>query len=96
MPHPLVVHFKRAPFDVYVGRPSPFGNPFSWKETTLAKFTCTKEDCLPRYEAWLLEQPELLARVRSELRGKVLGCWCAPGPCHGDVLARIANDGAVP
>jgi hypothetical protein len=22
----------------------------------------------------------------------VLGCWCAPKACHGDVLASIAND----
>jgi hypothetical protein len=26
-----------------------------------------------------------------ELRGKKLGCWCKPGPCHGDVLAELAN-----
>jgi hypothetical protein len=27
----------------------------------------------------------------DELRGLVLGCWCAPRPCHGDVLVRLAN-----
>jgi hypothetical protein len=26
-----------------------------------------------------------------ELRGKDLVCWCAPKPCHGDVLLRLAN-----
>jgi hypothetical protein len=27
-----------------------------------------------------------------ELKGRVLGCWCAPLACHGDVLAQLAND----
>lgn len=92
MSHPLVVHCKRAHADVYVGRPSPFGNPFSWKPGTLAKFLVTKEECLPRFEQWLRAQPELVARVRRELRGKVLSCWCAPGPCHADILARVAAE----
>ena len=26
-----------------------------------------------------------------ELKGKVLGCWCAPQACHGDTLAELAN-----
>jgi Domain of unknown function (DUF4326) len=34
--------------------------------------------------------PELMGAL-GELRGKVLGCWCSPKPCHGDVLARLAN-----
>lgn len=92
----LVVH-TRDPHDVYVGRPSPFGNPFSHKTGTLAEFqVATKEEAIRRFEKWLLEQPALVARVKRQLRGKVLGCWCKPGPCHGDVLARIANEDAGP
>jgi hypothetical protein len=30
-------------------------------------------------------------RVKRELRHKILGCWCHPKACHGDVLAEIAN-----
>jgi hypothetical protein len=45
---------------------------------------------IERYERWLLEQPELLAAF-GELRGKVLGCWCAPQACHGDVLVRLSD-----
>ena len=37
-------------------------------------------------------KPELIARAKVELRGKTLGCWCAPKPCHGDVLLEIANE----
>lgn len=35
---------------------------------------------------------------QGELRGKVLGCWCAPKMCHGDVLAELAEraEGGAP
>jgi len=31
-----------------------------------------------------------LARL-PDLRGRRLGCFCAPQACHGDVLARLAD-----
>jgi hypothetical protein len=89
-----VVHCKREPFDVYIGRGrgSKWGNPFAVKQGTLARHrVATIEVALTRYEAWIRSQPELMAAL-PELRGKVLGCWCAPGPCHGDVLARLAEE----
>lgn len=95
MNHFLVVHCKKEPHDVYIGRPSPFGNPFSHLPATktVAKYRCkTREESIQRYEEWLRAQPELMAKVRSELKGKILGCWCAPKACHGDILARIANN----
>jgi hypothetical protein len=48
-------------------------------------------ECIKLYERWLLENEELMAAL-DELRGLVLGCWCAPRPCHDDVLVRLAND----
>lgn len=91
----LVVHCKRLPYDVYIGRPSEWGNPFSHLERSAAAFRVgTREDAIREYEKWLRAQPELMARARRELRGKVLGCYCKPLPCHGDVLARIANSRA--
>lgn len=90
----LVVHCKKEPFDVYIGRPGPWGNPFSHLPTgTLAEYKCeTREEAIACYEEWLKQRPDLLARVKRELKGKVLGCWCHPKACHGDVLSRIANE----
>ncbi len=85
-----VVHVKRAAYDVYVGRPSPFGNPF------VIGRDGTRATVIGQYRAWLLAQPALVDRVRRELAGKVLGCWCAPLPCHGDVLADVANGVGAP
>jgi hypothetical protein len=88
-----VVHCKRERFDVYIGRPSKWGNPFTHLAKSIAEFRVPKDEVLQRYEAWLRQQPELMAAL-VELRGKVLGCWCKPGPCHGDILARLADEAA--
>jgi Domain of unknown function (DUF4326) len=79
-----VVHCKRSSYDVYIGRPSKWGNPFEIGRDG------TREEVIDKYEAWIMRQPELLNAL-SELRGKVLGCWCSPKPCHGDVLERLAE-----
>lgn len=88
----IVVRVDRANrYDVYIGRPSIWGNPFSHKPGTLAQFRVKdRAEAIAAYERWIQTQPDLLARL-PELRGKVLGCWCAPMPCHGDVLVRMAN-----
>lgn len=89
-----VVHCKKEPFDVYIGRGrgSQWGNPFSHQEGTQARFKVdTREEAIACFREWLLRQPDLVERAKRELKGKVLGCWCHPKACHGDVLAEIAN-----
>lgn len=82
----------QPPGSVYIGRPSLWGNPFSHKDGTLAQFkVSTRDEAVERYKAWLLDQPELVARARRELAGKDLVCWCAPARCHGHVLVEVAN-----
>jgi DNA modification methylase len=49
----------------------------------------TRDEVIRAYEAHLIGEPGLRRRL-AELRGKVLGCWCYPEPCHGDVLIRHA------
>lgn len=87
-----VVHCKKEAHDVYIGRPSKWGNPFSHLPGTKAMYQVdTREDAIQMYEEWIKTQPELMNAI-WELKGKVLGCWCSPKPCHGDVLMRLAND----
>lgn len=79
-----VVHVKRDPYDVYIGRPGKWGNPFQIGRDG------TREEVIRKYREWIMTQPELLAAL-PELRGKVLGCWCKPAACHGDVLKELAE-----
>lgn len=88
----LVVHCKRKQYDVYIGRGSIWGNPFSHRQGTAARFVVgSRKEAIDSYEAYLLDNDELMARL-VELKGKVLGCWCSPLTCHGDVLVKYANE----
>jgi Domain of unknown function (DUF4326) len=80
-----VVHCKRAKFDVYIGRPSKWGNPF------VIGHDGERDEVVKKFHYYILGMPGLLADVQ-ELRGKRLGCYCAPLACHGDVLAGLANE----
>jgi|688.fasta_scaffold190153_4 hypothetical protein len=82
---PFVVHCKRSKHDVYIGRPSKWGNPFEIGKDG------DRAEVIQKYREWVATQPNLMAAL-PELRGKVLGCWCAPKACHGDVLVSLAND----
>jgi len=80
-----VVHCKREEFDIYIGRPSKWGNPFSIGKDG------DRGEVLTKYGAWIVTQKRLVNSL-YELRGKVLGCWCAPSKaCHGHILAHLAN-----
>lgn len=86
-----VVNLRKEPHDVYIGRGSKWGNPFSHlPDTKATTVVATREEAISRYHDWLDEQPELLAAL-PELKGKTLGCYCKPQACHGDLLANLAN-----
>lgn len=88
----FVVH-KSKRHDVYIGRPSKWGNPFSHKDGTLAEFKVdSREGAIEKFDEWVRSQPEMMKAIKRELKGKVLGCWCSPKLCHGHVLAWIANE----
>lgn len=86
-----VVHCKKEPYDVYIGRPSKWGNPYCIGRDG------TREEVLAKYKTALLG-PNARENLgydvedcREELKGKTLGCWCAPESCHGDILMELAN-----
>ncbi len=85
-------HHGRS-YDIDIGRGSIWGNPFSHLASTQTRAlykVATREDAIRAYAEWLKTQPDLLARI-SELKNKVLGCWCAPKVCHGHLLAKLAD-----
>lgn len=102
----FVVHCKKAKFDVYIGRGGDpgvniFGNPFSFKVGTEAEIVVeSREACVQAYRDWLAgtkwqhvdpDRRKAILKAIPSLKGKVLGCWCSPEACHGDVLAELAN-----
>lgn len=94
MPQVLNKHHKAKTTScaVYIGRPSKWGNPFSHLQGTASQFVvASRAEAVASYKKWIENQPELLEAAKTELKGKDLLCWCAPLPCHGDVLLEIAN-----
>lgn len=88
---PRVVHCKRERHHVYIGRPSKWGNPF-----VVGKHG-VRGECIALHGADMrsrLRKDATLWAALDELRGLVLGCWCAPRPCHGDLLVYLANASA--
>ena len=89
-----MVNLNREPIGdaVYVGRRRPshglagsdFANPYRIGRDG------TREEVIEKYRRWLAKQPDLLQRLH-ELHGRRLACWCAPEPCHGDVLVAFAD-----
>lgn len=76
---------------VYVGRPTKWGNPYSYLSGMRAVKVATRAEAIELYRQRIVYDPDLLAEAKRELRGKHLVCWCAPLPCHADVLLEIAN-----
>jgi hypothetical protein len=70
---------------VRVDRGSRWGNPFVLGDDG------SRDQVIMAYrDHYLPYKPSLRSRI-GDLRGKLLACWCAPEPCHGDVLAELAN-----
>jgi hypothetical protein len=87
----LVAWAKEQGRFVYVGRQARGG----WKESEWCNpFQEGKHGdraaVISAYREHLEHSPGLKARL-GELRGKVLGCWCHPLPCHGDVLCEVLS-----
>ena len=101
-----VVSIRFDLYTVYIGRGGKgqygdFGNPYPIKSTCsrCGKWHATGGETLPCYKEYLLERvakdPDFRSKIRA-LRGKTLGCFCAPKGglttadkpwvCHGQVI----------
>lgn len=76
------VNKYKESYDVYIGRGSKWGNPF-----VIGK-DGNRVEVIEKYKDWIVKQPQLINSLH-ELDGKRLGCFCAPLPCHGDVLIEL-------
>lgn len=87
-----VVNVNKDKYDVYCGRGSKWGNPYTHikDRETLAEFiVATRKEAIDKYREYILNKPELLADLH-ELKDKRLGCFCAPNKnCHCDILVEL-------
>ena len=96
-----VVNLYRHPYDVYIGRAGKgksgyFGNPIVvGRKCPRCSEVHDLEQTLVCYEEYVRARIEVDKKFSAEIKalyGKTLGCFCKPKACHGDVLAKIAEE----
>ena len=84
-----VVNIKKTKnYNVYIGRGGPYGNPFEIGKDG------TRDEVVDKYKEWFYAKIEKDANFKERihsLQGKVLGCFCYPLRCHGDVIIEYLN-----
>jgi len=80
-----IVHCDKEEYDVYIGRGSIWGNKFEIGKDG------TRKEVIDKYRTYVLNNKELM-NLLPFLKDKVLGCWCKPKACHGDVLKEIVEN----
>ena len=76
-----VVHHKKERYDLYIGRPSIFGNPF------VIGIDGTRLEVIAKFEEYA--RSNLMNEIRQLEEGTILGCWCSPLPCHGNIIIKL-------
>lgn len=84
-----VVNIKNTKnYNVYIGRGSDFGNPFRIGEDG------TRQEVVEKYREYFYDRITNDIRFKQSidwLRGKILGCFCKPELCHGDVIIEYLD-----
>lgn len=83
-----VVNLHKSMYDVYIGRGSIFGNPYE------IGIDGTRAEVLTRYIKWFdfMVRDDIFIQELNKLDGKILGCYCKPELCHGDIIAGFLNE----
>ena len=93
-------HKPDARHDVYIGRGSAFGNPFTHRPLakTKALFSCIcREAAIASFKSYFydrLRNDPSFRKLYSDLRTKSeqhdlnLVCFCKPKDCHGDIIKQ--------
>jgi len=81
--------YRLPPDAVYVGRPTQWGNPFTYAPAARV----SRMICVTLYRNWVTEEVQRYLTIDlAPLRGHDLACWCPlDQPCHADVLLELAN-----
>lgn len=90
-----VVNLRKEKYDVYIGRESLYENPFRIGRDG------TREDVIKKFEYWIRREIRVNIMTKADIyeipKDAILGCYCKPKACHGDVIIKIwkelhAND----
>ena len=78
-----IVHCKKEKHTLYIGRPTVWGNPF-----VIGK-DGNREEVIQKYETYARNNKALMHNISLLHEDLILGCWCAPLACHGDIIIKL-------
>ena len=86
-----VVNLRKEKCTHYIGRGSIFGNPFViGKEGTREEVIRQYEQCI---RDMLEDRKDCFCPFRKAVynlpENAILGCYCKPKACHGDIIIKI-------
>jgi hypothetical protein len=101
-----VVKIGKAQYNEYIGRPTEpnvmhWGNPFGMKGNKCAVLVSSRTEAMNRFWYWLEgtadkdvepQRRQWILDNLETLRGKTLGCFCMPQPCHGLIYRAFLGE----
>ncbi len=85
-----VVNLHRENYTHYIGRPSELHNPYSHRSSKYnIKEMATAIEAVRSFEEYARTNLHILEAIRRLPEDAVLGCFCKPNICHGDVIIKI-------
>jgi hypothetical protein len=94
MPATVVHHRDRHLYlnYVYCGRPSKWGNPHQVGRCSCGKVH-SRAEAIHLFNVFWNSDDGAMLRVAAlqELADKTCGCWCAPKPCHVQIIVDYVN-----
>lgn len=78
-----VVNLRKEKYTVYIGRGSVFGNPFR-----IGKYG-NRENVINFYRLYARINSHLKKAIYKLPKDAILGCYCKPKDCHGDIIIKI-------
>jgi len=86
-----VVHCKVESYTYYIGRPSPLGNRFTHRASKFPDvvLVSSREEAISRFEEEARNSISILREIERLPEDAILGCWCYPLRCHGDVIIKL-------
>ena len=84
----------KEPGNIYIGRQKGCISASKWRNPVSIEAVNGKVKAINLYKRHIQRNTELLDSI-NELKGKKLGCWCAPLPCHGEILHLLVGNRPV-
>lgn len=84
--------WRIPPNTINVARPGRYGNPHRIGLCPVCGVEHTRAEAIAELREEIEGDAMLRDRIREELAGKNLGCWCRLSEeCHADVLLELSN-----